>query len=587
MSTHRLVMPKLGQAMEFGAVAEWLIADGTVVRAGQPVVSVESDKATYEIEATVDGVLHHVAAVGQEVPVGEPLAEIGDGDVRQPQGAYALPRESAAGAGAAPAAATARAAQPTLDLGGRVLASPKAKALARRLGVDLAGVAAHRGDGLIVAGDVEAAASAGRPMASPKAKALAQRLDVDIRAVVAHRQDGLIVASDVEAAAAARRAEPAPAAGAPRAGGTAIPLTRLRRVGADRLARSWRQAPHIVQMIEVDATQLVKAQAALRRSRPPGTLNDILIKAAAECLAKHPHLNVRFDEDKLIPLDGVDIGLAVATDEGLTVPVVRGADALPLAEVSTATRELIAAARAGRLTGRQVGGASLTISNLGAYGISFGTPVLNLDEPVLIFVGAVEERPVAENGQLAVRAMTTLSLAYDHRVVDGLQAALFSRALKQRLENLEGLLPEAGAGEPAPDLAERQLQARSAEGGLAVQLRSARHAWTVDEPADIGGADAGPDPVTYVLGGLLSCMIVALKLAARRRKVEIGEVRGAVTATPKGKVKTIGLRLEVWSAAARAEVEALLPSAKASCYVHDMLKPDLPVEIELVAHPAA
>ncbi len=160
-------------------------------------------------------------------------------------------------------------------------------------------------------------------------------------------------------------------------------------------------------------------------------------------------------------------------------------------------------------------------------------------------------------------------------------------ALKQRLENLDGLLPEAGdAGEPAPDLAERQLQARSVAGGLAVAVRSAHHAWTVDEPPEAGGADAGPDPVSYVLGGLVSCMIIAFKLAARRRKVEVGEVRGAVTATPKGKVKTIGLRLEVWSPADAAEVGKLLPSAKAACYVHDLLKPDLPVEIELVVHPA-
>jgi pyruvate/2-oxoglutarate dehydrogenase complex dihydrolipoamide acyltransferase (E2) component/uncharacterized OsmC-like protein len=464
--------------------------------------------------------------------------------------------------------------------GGRVLASPKARARAIDLGVDLARVSAHRDDGLIVAMDVEAAAASGKPMASPKAKALAQRLDIDIRAVAAHRNDGLIVASDVEAAAAARRS--APTTTAP---GAAIPLTRLRRVGADRLARSWRQAPHIVQMIEVDATQLVKAQAALRRARPVGTLNDILIKVAAECLAKHPHLNVRFDEDKLIPLAGVDIGLAVATDEGLTVPVVRGADALPLAEVSTAARELIAAARAGRLTGRQVGGASLTISNLGAYGISFGTPVLNLDEPVLIFVGAVEERPIAQNGQLAVRAMTTLSIAYDHRVVDGLQAALFSRALKHGLETLEGLSPEAG--EPAADLAERQLEASSDGEGLAVRVRGAHHAWTVDEPVDVGGQDSGPDPVAYALGGLVSCMIVSLKLVAKRRKVAIERVRGAITATPpKGKVKHVGLRLEVWSAADKALVEKLLAPAKAGCYVHDMLRPDLPIEIELVVHPA-
>ncbi len=572
MSTsHRLVMPQLGQAMEFGTIAEWLMADGAAVQAGQVIASVESDKATYEIEATASGVLHHMAAVGDEVPVGQPLAEIGDGDVRAPQGAYALPPEQAvASAGSAPTRAA-----PALSVdGGRVLASPKARALAQSLNVDLNTVSAHRADGLVVASDVEAAAEAGRTLASPKARGLADTLGVDLKAVSAHRADKLIVASDVEAAAAARKtAKPA---------GEGVPLTRLRRTGADRLARSWRQAPHFVQMIEVDATQIVKATGQMRRGGL-GTMNDLLIKVAADCLAKFPALNSRFEDDRLVPFDGINVGLAVATDDGLTVPVVRGADGLSLEALAGQTRELVTAARANKLTGRQIGGASLTISNLGAYGIAFGTPVLNLDEPVLIFVGAIEDRPVGRNGQIVLRAMTTLSVCYDHRAVDGLQAALFSRALKQRLESLEGLLPDT-ADEPAAELAHRQLEARSPGDGVQVSLRSTHHSWIVDEPVAAGGEDAGPDPVTYVLGGLLSCMIIAFKLAAKRRSVAIDQVRGAISATPHGKVKEASLRLDVWSLAPEADVQKLLASAKATCFVHDMLKPDLAITVDLTVH---
>ena len=185
------------------------------------------------------------------------------------------------------------------------------------------------------------------------------------------------------------------------AGDGGVPLTRLQRVAADRLARSWAQAPHIVQMVEVDAEQLAQAAAALREGGV-GTLNDLLIKAAADCLARFPALNARFAGDRLIPRGEVAVGLAVATDAGLTVPVVRGADRLDLSEIAVRTQELIAAARSGRLGGGQVGGASLTISNLGAYGIAFGTPVLNLDEPILIFVGAVEDRAVVRGGQVVV-----------------------------------------------------------------------------------------------------------------------------------------------------------------------------------------
>lgn len=591
MSDHPVIMPKLGQAMEFGTIAEWLAAEGAVVRAGQAIASVESDKATFEIEATETGVIHHLFAVGDEIAVGEPFATIGEsgeGAASAPTGgAYALPPD-------APSAApqpTPQAANAPAAVGGfstdRPLASPKAKAVAHRLGVDLLRVAPHRGDGLIVAADVEALAAAGRPLASPKARAVAQSLNVDLTQVKSHREDGLIVAADVEAGAAAARKAPAPAPqAAEAAAGEGVPLTRLQRVAADRLSRSWAQAPHIVQMVEVDAGQLVEATAALRESRG-GTLNDLLIKAAAECVASFPALNARFAGDRLVPLGDVGIGLAVATDAGLTVPVVRGADRLGLAEIAAQRTGLIEAARAGKLGGRQVGGASLTISNLGAYGVSFGTPVLNLDEPILVFVGAIDERPVVQDGQIVIGRRTTLSIAYDHRVVDGLAAARFSQALKTRLETIGDLAPCRAAAPAGPPLAERELRTTSAADALAVQVRSAHHSWTVDEPESVGGRDSGPDPVTLVLGGLASCMVIAFKLAARRRKVPIAEVRAHVTANPTGKVTGASVRLEVWSSAPEADVRKLLAPAKATCLVHDMLRPDLPIALDLDVRPIA
>jgi pyruvate/2-oxoglutarate dehydrogenase complex dihydrolipoamide acyltransferase (E2) component len=371
-------MPKLGQAMEFGTIAEWLAADGARVQAGEPVASVESDKATFEIEAAEAGVFRHLAAIGDEIPVGEPFAIIGEAsaastDRAAPAVGSPVPPQRAAPAAFATNAAAGRAA------GERVMASPKARALARSLNLDLRAVYPHRPDGLIVAADVEAAGSAGAPAA-------------------------------------------------------AIPLTRLQRISAERLARSWSQAPHIVQMVEVDAGPVAEALAAARESGARITLNDFLIKAAADCLAHFPAINARFGGDRLIPRPDVSVGLAVATDAGLTAPVVRGADQLSVAEIAERTRALIAAARGGRLGADDLGGASLTISNLGPYGILFGTPVLNLDEAVLVFVGAVEERPVVQDGQIVIGRRAMLSIAYDHRIVDGLAAARFSQAFKRRLE---------------------------------------------------------------------------------------------------------------------------------------------------------
>ncbi|HLZ84459.1 MAG TPA: 2-oxo acid dehydrogenase subunit E2 [Caulobacteraceae bacterium] len=535
MSEHPLIMPKLGQTMEFGTVAEWLTEDGAAVQIGQPVVSVESDKATYEIEATQAGVIRRLAPEGAEIPVGEPIATISSG-VGQ--------------AAAVPSGLETRAPSPTPGWADRRPARSFSDAGAR-------------------------------PLASPRAKALAQSLNVDIGAVSAHRKDRLIVAADVEAAASARRVSGAD--GAPATGDT--PLTPTQRTAAERLARSWRQAPHIVQMVEVDAEQLATAAAALRDGRAAGTLNDLLIKAAADCLAQFPRLNARFGGDHLIPLPEVGVGLAVAAETGLTVPVVRGADRLSVAQIGEETRTLIAAARAGRLRAGQLGGASLTISNLGAYGIAFGTPVLNLDEPILVFVGALEERPVVQAGRIVVGRRVMLSIAYDHRVVDGLQAARFSQALKKRLETAAELL--GGAADIAPPrLGARELEAMSPAGGLEVRVRDARHAWSVDEPSIAGGTDTGPDPVNLVLGALASCMVIALKLAARRRRIDLGEVRAHVAANPQGKVKEAALRIEVWSPAPEAEVRSLLAPAKAACLVHDMLRPDLPVAVELIVHPA-
>ncbi len=386
---------------------------------------------------------------------------------------------------------------------------------------------------------------------------------------------------DVEAAAAARKA--ARTVAAPADGEGAL-LTPTQRTAAERLARSWRQAPHIVQMVEVDADQLATAATAMREGRIAGTLNDLLIKASADCLAQFPRLNARFGGDRLIPHSEVSIGLAVAAETGLTVPVVRGADRLSVAEIGEKTRPLIASARAGRLKPADLGGASLTLSNLGAYGIAFGTPVLNLDEPILVFVGALEERPVVRAGRIVAGHRVTLSIAYDHRVVDGLEAARFSRALKRRLETVAELVPGA-ADIQTSHLGIRELGAVSPAGGLQVRVRDARHAWIVDEPSTVGGTDSGPDPVNLVLGALASCMVIALKLAAQRRRIDLGEVRAHLAANPQGKVKDAVLRLEVWSAAPDAEVSSLLGPAKATCLVHDMLRPDLPVAVELTVHP--
>lgn len=376
------------------------------------------------------------------------------------------------------------------------------------------------------------------------------------------RPDGLIVAADVEQAIATQAATPASRGGA-----------------IERLQRSWQQAPHFVQMVDVDATALVAAQSLRKAGRFPATLNDILIHAAAQTLEEFPALNAHIVAGKPVPNGSIDISLAVATDRGLRTPVIGDAGGKPLEWIAERAKEAIDAAKAGQAP---VARASLTISNLGAYGIRQGMPVLNLDEAVLLFAGAITERAVVANGAVIARPQMTLSIAYDHRIIDGLHAAQFSAALRAKLERLDLAQwqdePKAGPDRIATLRSERKLRC---------DLAAGPHRWAIDEPDYIGGDDTAPDPVLHFLGSLLSCLTISFKVVAARRKVSLDQITGVVSATPAtGKIKQIAIRLAIWSSAEPASVEALLKSAKASCYVHDMLRDDLDLTIDLIVHPA-
>ena len=291
----------------------------------------------------------------------------------------------------------------------------------------------------------------------------------------------------------------------------------------------------------------------------------------------------------------MDVGFAADTPRGLMVPVVRCADKLSVKEFATESVRLIEAARNGRLGPDDIGNASLTVSNLGMFGIRFGTPVINLGEPILVFVGAVEERPVVDHGQIVIRPIMTLSIAYDHRVTDGVGAAAFTRGLKERLESQaqspeskvqssESKVQEAKSQIPTPNskLEKRQLQAFAEGEGYQVNVQSHSHTWSLDEPTSDGGTDTGPDPVSAFLGALLSCMTISLKAAARRRKIIVDRITGRVQANPQGHVKNIAMTLEVWSPDPEENVRALLDLAKRGCYVSGVLKPEIELTVVLL-----
>lgn len=557
-----ILMPKLGQAMTEGTVQRWHRKDGERVEQGQVLLTIETDKATFDIEAPASGTVHILVPEGQEVRIGTVVGEIG-GAAPGSQAVTVAPVESAA-----PIAAKA------LARSKKILASPKAKQLASERGIDLATITASSADGVISTTDIE-------------------------KAIAAKSTES--TASEAEAAGRTVRER--------------RPLTGIRKITARRTQEGWQTIPHIVQMIDVDATALLATRTQLKAEIFTLTLNDLILLAAAQTIAEHPELNTTVEGETLVFYDGVDVGFAADTPRGLVVPVVRHADKLTVKEIATESARLIEAARNGRLSADDIGNASLTVSNLGMFGIRFGTPVINLGEPLLVFVGAVEDRPVVDHGQVVIRPMMTLSIAYDHRVTDGVGAAHFTQGLKERLESKvqspKPLLPapvqqaqvspsaslrinpvegskveNPSTKHPAPStlngLQKREIRTASDGGNYAVRVQSFGHSWALDEPVSDGGTDTGPDPVSAFLGALLSCMTISFKAAARRRKTTVDRIIGRIQANPQGHIKNIAMSLEVWSSDSEDSIRSLLDVAKRGCYVSGVLKPEIEFTVELL-----
>jgi pyruvate dehydrogenase E2 component (dihydrolipoyllysine-residue acetyltransferase) len=369
-----VIMPALGMAQETGKVLRWLKLDGAAVAKGEALLEVETDKVTVEIESPADGTLAGVSAAEG--------AEVPVGTVI----ALVLADGEALAAAPASAPATAEAAEP------EPAAPPEAA------------VAAVPGP------------PARRRLASPKARRLAHVAGVDLETVTGTGPNGAVLAADVEAA----RGAPAAQAGA------------VWQRMAERMARAWQEVPQFVLARDVDAR-------ALGSGRAEGvTVTDLLVKCCAEALVRHPRLTMSWRDGALVPGPGINVGIAVATDEALVVPVVHGADRLGLAEISTRRRELVAAARGGALRPEDVQGGTFTISNLGMYGVDAFQAIVNAPQAAILAVGRIVERPVALQGALAVRPVLTLTVTFDHRVVDGARGAEF-------LDTLAGLV-EAPAG---------------------------------------------------------------------------------------------------------------------------------------------
>ncbi|MDI9891106.1 MULTISPECIES: dihydrolipoamide acetyltransferase family protein [unclassified Microbacterium] len=437
-----LRMPGVSADSDAAALEFWTVEKGATVSAGDTVASVETEKAVVDIEIDEDAVIYAlVAESGSMVPVGDPIAILlAPGE--DPAEAEALLAQLGGGAASAPSSESADT-DPAVSSGSAT--APSADLAAE----DMAAPAAPPADAApaLVTDEVSApsSASAGRILASPLARRVAADKGVDLSGVTGSGPRGRIVRADVEAAAAAPApaaapvATPAPAAApaAVPAGGTATPHTKLRRLIANRLQESKRTAPHfyLTRHLRVDALLSLRAQIN-EQSSVRVSVNDFFVKAAARALVDVPEMNVIWTEDAVVGFDTADVSVAVASERGLVTPTFRSIESMPLTALSLAIKDAVARANEGRLQQSELEGGTLSISNLGMFGVDEFAAIINPPQAAILAVGAATARPVVgADGSLEAATVVTVTLSVDHRPVDGAIAARWLDRLAALIES--------------------------------------------------------------------------------------------------------------------------------------------------------
>ncbi|MCE7988175.1 MAG: dihydrolipoamide acetyltransferase [Caldilinea sp. CFX5] len=446
-------MPALGMAQETGTLLTWHKREGDTVNKGELLMTVATDKTDVEIEAPANGILRGVTLKeGEDAPVGQVIAWL-------LAAGEAIPgaKQNGSAASATPTAPTAQpAAAPTAPLP----ATPVAARMAAEHGIDLRLIRAS-GDRIqkedvmayLAERDKPAPPAAtgavnGKVLASPKARRLATEQGVDLASLTGSGPDGAIIAADVVAAAQAKPiaapvvAEPtsisqslnlqSPVSQSPEA----IPMSRPWRIMAQRLQQSWTTVPHFYLERDVNASALGQWRKALQaRNNAKITYSDLMVKVVAAALRKHPRLNASWQNEQISANQEINIGLAVAVEDGLLVPVIYSADRLGLGEIAARRIDLVEKAQNGKLAPTDLANGTFTISNLGMFGVERFNAIVNPPQAAILAVGAIVDRVVPVSGQPAVQPMMTLTLSCDHRIVDGARAAQFLQTLVAYLED--------------------------------------------------------------------------------------------------------------------------------------------------------
>jgi len=455
-----ILLPKLGLTMETGLIEEWLVQAGTPVKPGDPLLRLATDKVDVEVEAEGAGLFHPAVGSGVELPPGALIGWLLEAGEEVPSAAALLEEPPPPHVQAE--ARTPVVAEPgALTHTGRLFASPNARRVARERGVDVAQLNGTGPGGRIITADVlDAAAAPAAPGPAPSVVSPLVRRDaaaggVDLGAVVATGPGGRVLRSDVRAAAATQAldggaapavaAAPGLAAAPAVAAAQVIPLTGMRGVIASRMHASLQEMAQLTLGTEaaMDAAVALRAQLKEQWQQagiPVPTITDLIVRAAALALREHPRLNASVHDNAIHVQPEINVGIAVALEEGLIVPVVKRADQLPLSAIAAESRRFAQGARSGRLALPDLEGGTFTVSTLGTYGIDFFTPVITPGQVAILGVGRLRDS-VRWEGETPVRTQVlTLSITFDHRAVDGAPAADYLRSVVSRLANPLSLL---------------------------------------------------------------------------------------------------------------------------------------------------
>jgi len=443
---NKVEMPKMGDTMETGKILNWIKKVGDVVKKGEPLAEVETDKVNIEIESFYSGTLRKIlVSEGESAPIGAPIALIGSPDETLPEDGKgksdgAPAREAARSSNGAMKSAAPQASTTAPDV------APSQQAIAAPAAVETAMIERARGERIFI---------------SPLARRLATEHQLDYSYIQGTGPNGRIIKMDVEAALArqplaaptAPVVQPVPAtvpeavpAAAAAGEVVEIPLTAMRRTIARRLSQSMQTAPHFYMTSVIDTGKLaalrqqINEYAAHEPEAVKVSFNDLIIKAVARALVLMPQVNVSFAEDRLLQKKQVHVGMAVALEQGLIVPVIRNADQRGILDIAREAKRLAEAARTGKLRPEEFSGGTFTVSNMGMFDVDNFTAVINPPESAILAVGSITPTPVVVDGQVVVRDRMKVTMSSDHRAIDGATAARFLQQVKRLLEEPLGML---------------------------------------------------------------------------------------------------------------------------------------------------